>query len=115
MEGLLSQDYPNDRYEILVADGNSTDGTTRLVEEIAKTSPVRIKLLPNPKQLSSAGRNVGMRASAGEIVVFIDGHSTYRAEGCSPIRQDSFKKRAQIVCAGPSLLPRPVAPGFRDS
>jgi polysaccharide deacetylase family protein (PEP-CTERM system associated) len=74
IEGLLSQAYPKNRYEILVADGNSTDGTARLVESLGRSSAVRIRLLPNPRQLSSAGRNVGMRASAGEIVVFIDGH-----------------------------------------
>ncbi|HEX9723090.1 MAG TPA: glycosyltransferase, partial [Vicinamibacteria bacterium] len=27
LRGLLAQDYPQDRYEILVADGGSTDGT----------------------------------------------------------------------------------------
>ena len=74
LEGLSGQDYPADRFEILVADGNSTDGTARVVEEAAKRSATRIKLLPNPGQVSSAGRNVGVRHSSGELIVFIDGH-----------------------------------------
>jgi succinoglycan biosynthesis protein ExoA len=74
LEGLLGQDYPADRYEISVVDGNSTDGTARVVEEAAKRSATRIKLLANPGQLSSAGRNVGVRHSSGELIVFIDGH-----------------------------------------
>jgi len=74
LDGLLGQDYPADRYEILVVDGNSTDGTARVVEETAERSATPIKLLANPGQLSSAGRNVGVRHSSGELVVFIDGH-----------------------------------------
>jgi succinoglycan biosynthesis protein ExoA len=74
IEGLLGQDYPADRFEILVVDGNSTDGTARVAEETAERSATPIKLLPNPGQLSSAGRNVGVRHSSGELIVFIDGH-----------------------------------------
>jgi len=74
LRDLANQDYPSDRYEILVVDGNSTDNTASVVEEIGKSASVRIQLLSNPRQLSSAGRNVGVRASSGELIVFIDGH-----------------------------------------
>src|SRR5260370_1117081 len=52
LDGLLGQDYPTDRYEILFVDGNSTDGTARVVEETAERSATPIKLLANPGQLS---------------------------------------------------------------
>lgn len=74
LRGLLDQEYPRDRYEILVVDGNSTDGTRAIVEKAATTSPTAIRFLPNPLGLSSAGRNVGVRHSAGELVFFVDGH-----------------------------------------
>jgi succinoglycan biosynthesis protein ExoA len=74
LESLEAQDYPSDRYEILVADGNSTDGTSRVVEKIASSSATRVKLLSNVRRWSSAGRNVGVRHSSGELIVFIDGH-----------------------------------------
>jgi glycosyltransferase involved in cell wall biosynthesis len=74
LQSLLDQEYPRDRYEILVADGNSVDGTARIVEQLANSSATCIKLLPNPLQLSSAGRNVGVRQSAGELIFFVDGH-----------------------------------------
>jgi len=73
-EDLLHQDYPTDRYEILVADGNSTDRTREIVERYARESVPRVLWLPNPRQLSSAGRNVGVEASRGELILFIDGH-----------------------------------------
>jgi len=74
IENLLAQEYPPDRFEILVVDGNSTDNTARVVGEAARQSTTPIKLLSNPRQLSSAGRNVGVRHSSGELIVFIDGH-----------------------------------------
>src|SRR5947208_11891 len=60
LEGLLYQEYPRDRYEIIVADGGSTDRTVELVRAIEDQHP-QVKLLPNPDRRSSAGRNVGFR------------------------------------------------------
>ncbi len=74
LEALLAQDYPPERFEILVVDGSSTDGTMALAKRYARAEAPRVALLANPRRLSSAGRNVGVRASRGEIIVFIDGH-----------------------------------------
>jgi succinoglycan biosynthesis protein ExoA len=37
---------------------------------------VKVRVLDNAKMLSSAGRNVGVRAAAGDVIIFIDGHCT---------------------------------------
>lgn len=71
---LAQQDYPQDRFEILVADGRSTDDTRRIIAEIASRSAVRIATVDNPRLLSSGGRNAGAQRSTGEIVIFVDGH-----------------------------------------
>jgi glycosyltransferase involved in cell wall biosynthesis len=75
LESLLIQNYPRDRYEILVVDGMSTDHTRQIVEDYANRSQVLIRCLPNPLGLSSAGRNQGIRNSRGSYVLFIDGHA----------------------------------------
>jgi succinoglycan biosynthesis protein ExoA len=74
LEQLSLQDYPQDRLEILVADGESTDGTAGVVKDFQQKSPISIRLVNNPKRLSSAGRNAGARAARGDYVFFIDGH-----------------------------------------
>jgi glycosyltransferase involved in cell wall biosynthesis/GT2 family glycosyltransferase len=74
LEGLLTQDYPEDRFELLVVDGLSSDGTRKIVQRYMHESPVSIQLLQNPKRWSSAGRNIGIKASRGEFVAFVDGH-----------------------------------------
>ena len=71
---LMDQEYPRDRYEIIVVDGRSTDATREIVNEMARNSAVPIRLTDNPGMLSSAGRNVGIKNSHGDVVAFIDGH-----------------------------------------
>ena len=74
LDQLLAQNYPADRYEILVVDGRSTDGTPDLVARRFSRRRVPIRVLDNPGIRSSAGRNVGLRAAAGDVFLFIDGH-----------------------------------------
>lgn len=70
---LRIQDYPKDRFEILVADGMSDDGTRDIVARIAEEDE-RVHLLDNPKRRSSSGRNVGFMAGRGDLFVVVDGH-----------------------------------------
>jgi capsular exopolysaccharide synthesis family protein len=73
LKSLLNQDYPRDRFEIIVADGMSTDQTRDIVTDFSKKYPNAI-LLDNPKRLSSAGRNVGFRQGRGDVFMVVDGH-----------------------------------------
>lgn len=75
---LLEQQYDPGRYEILVVDGQSTDDTPGVVQRLQVEHP-QINLLDNQKRLSSAARNVGIRAARGEYVVIVDGHCELRS------------------------------------
>lgn len=74
LDQLLAQNYPPDRYEILVVDGRSTDGTPDLVRRRFAGRAIPIRILDNPKAHACAGRNVGLRAAQGDIVLFLNGH-----------------------------------------
>lgn len=73
LDQLFRQDYPADRFEVLVADGRSTDRTRAIVAELQHTH-TNLRLLDNPRGWSSAGRNAAVRAARGSIVLLIDGH-----------------------------------------
>ena len=76
---LVDQDYAPDRFEILVVDGQSTDGTPDLVARFAAGRP-NVRLFDNPRRLSSAARNIAIRhaghrvPAADHVVLLIDGH-----------------------------------------
>src|SRR5437867_13082305 len=70
---LLDQDYPKDRYEILMADGGSTD---RTMEILGRTDAEhRIRVVPNPGRTAPAALNVLIPQARGEIITRVDGHS----------------------------------------
>jgi len=73
LSDLLNQEYPVDRYEIIVADGHSTDNTRKVVEDFAHLHS-QILLLPNHGLLPSSGRNVGFKNGKGDYFLIIDGH-----------------------------------------
>jgi succinoglycan biosynthesis protein ExoA len=73
LEQLLAQRYDPERFEVIVADGQSSDRTAAIVRELAADYP-GLRLVENPKRLSSAGRNRGILAARGEIIVIVDGH-----------------------------------------
>lgn len=76
LRGALSQDYPPDRLEVLVADGGSTDRTRALVVRVAAEDH-RISLLENPGRLQSAGMNEIIRRARGDVIVRMDVHADY--------------------------------------
>jgi len=71
---ILNQDYPRENLEVIVVDGQSDDDTVKIVQEMAKGDS-RLRLLNNPKRISSAARNIGAQNATGEIITFIDGHT----------------------------------------
>ena len=59
---LCSQQYDPERFEILIADGDSTDATREIVSAWAKRHR-NVHLVHNPKRLSSAGATRPSRCS----------------------------------------------------
>jgi len=59
------------KFEVLVVDNNSTDGTCDLVEDMAGRDP-RLRYVFEPTQGLSNARNTAIREARGEYVAFID-------------------------------------------
>jgi GT2 family glycosyltransferase len=100
LDELRRQAPPAGGFEVLVADGGSTDATRAIVTERARGWP-GLRLLENPRRLSSAGRNVGARAARGQYVLFLDGH-------CALPRADYLTRTVELFeSTGAACLCRP--------
>ena len=71
---IFAQDLDSALFEIIVADGRSTDSTRQVVNELAGRAHASLRVVDNPGILASAGRNAGVSAARGEVILFLDGH-----------------------------------------
>jgi len=71
LDSLLNQDYPEDKYEIIVIDGNSEDNTKKIVKKYSD-----IKVLDNPERNTAVGRNIGIKNSKGNYILNFSGHAS---------------------------------------
>ena len=76
LDSVIANDYPKNRFEVLVVDGMSKDGTREIVKKYVKEHPF-IKLFDNPKKIIPSAMNIGIKNAAGEIIMKIDSHARY--------------------------------------
>jgi succinoglycan biosynthesis protein ExoA len=95
---LLEQDYPANRFEILVVDGRSSDSTRSLVEARAHGC-LNLRLAENPRFLSSAARNIGIQQARGSLIVIVDGHCDLQNASYLRDLVDAFE-RSGADCLG---------------
>ena len=79
LENIRKQDYPVDRYEIIVVDSASEDETAKLVKTWASMhSEIKLKLIGEPYRFGKAyALNNGLHYASGEVVVIADADSMW--------------------------------------
>ncbi len=70
---VLAQDYPRERFEVIVADGMSADGTREVVKDF-QARDARVRLVDNAGRIAPTGLNAALRVARGRVVVRVDGH-----------------------------------------
>lgn len=73
IQSFCQQSFPADRYEILVIDNGSTDGTKRVAQvAIATYSSHQIRYVYEPEPGLLSGRHRGALEATSEILTFVD-------------------------------------------
>lgn len=106
LESLRDQDYPTDRYEVIVADGRSSDSTV----EIASSFGARV--VDNEREIVSSGRNAGIASAKGAFIAFTDDDCVLPA-GWLRNGVQALRRTSAAAVGGPTPIPRSSRPFSR--
>jgi cellulose synthase/poly-beta-1,6-N-acetylglucosamine synthase-like glycosyltransferase len=96
LDSLTQVDYNKDKLEVIVVDGNSTDGTQEMVSQYP------VSLLTEERRGLNAARNTGIKHSEGEIIVFTDSDCVASKDWIRKI-VDDFREK-EVGCVGGNAL-----------
>jgi glycosyltransferase involved in cell wall biosynthesis len=82
--------YPK---EIIVVDGNSTDGTIQIVKE------TNCKLIIEPRRGYGLALRTGFKHAKGDIIVMVDGDGTYEVKHINRLLETMTKNDAELCLA----------------
>jgi len=99
LENVLTQNYPQNKMEVFVVDGNSEDDTIEILKRYAVTN-AWIKILINPAQIVPPALNLAIKQSTGDYIIRLDAHSIYATDYVSKI-VETFQSSAADIVGGP--------------
>ena len=99
MASLAAQDYPHDRYEVIVVDGGSTDGSRAIAESMREQVP-NLRVLENRGRHTARGLNLGLAFARGDVIARVDAHAAVEMDS---LRQSvaALDRSAADVVGGP--------------
>lgn len=81
LQALDRQTYPQDAFEVLIADGMSSDRTRQVIGEFQQSHPdLELKIVDNPARIIPAALNRALEAARGEYIVRLDAHAIPRPD-----------------------------------
>jgi cellulose synthase/poly-beta-1,6-N-acetylglucosamine synthase-like glycosyltransferase len=118
LDSILASDYPRDRLEVLVVDGQSDDATRDIVADYCRRFPF-VRLISNPGRVTPAALNLGVAQAKGEIIMRMDAHSAYPPSYVPTLVSwlersgaDNVGGSCQALPAGDSVRARAIAVGL---
>jgi glucosyl-dolichyl phosphate glucuronosyltransferase len=107
LDSLLHQETAGTKYEVIVADNNSTDDTRRVVEELRAQSPhVDLIYCFEPEQGVSYARNRAIAHARAPILAFTDDDIRPALDWVAAV-DEGFKRFPEADCIGGKVLPDP--------
>ena len=110
---LAAQDFGGE-LEVLVADGNSDDGSPGRMRAAAWASGINLRVIDNPAGWVSPGLNACIREARGDLIVRLDCHSRYPKDylrRCAELSEQTgaWNVGGRLVPTGTTPMERAVA------
>ena len=110
IESLQQQETPGWEIEIIVVDGNSSDGTVEVIKRIA-SGDSRVKLLINKQMKTPYAFNLGIQRARGEYVCILGAHCTYAHDYIATCLEE-LELHGAVGCSG-RMITRPGGDGIQ--
>lgn len=105
LDHLKNQSLSKSRYEMVIVNNNSSDGTHILCEKFIKDSPeLNVKYVNETNQGHSYSRNRGIKEAAGSILTFIDDDAFVDQDFTKNIHH-FFEKHKDAAALGGKIVP----------
>ena len=92
-------------FEILVIDGGSNDETLNILDRLT-LKYLNLKIIHNPKKITPAALNLGIKDSLGEFIVRLDAHAVYHDKYIENSVNILKKSSKEIANVGGSIITR---------
>ena len=112
IESIIQQDYPQDKFSIIVVNDGSTDNTKKNLEYYKTYPNFYLFNLEKNKGLSTA-RNTGIKNSQSEIICFLDGDMIIKPTWLQIIVAELMSEEI-IGVIGDTTLPKGEEPNILD-
>jgi glycosyltransferase involved in cell wall biosynthesis len=106
LASIARQNYPRDRYEIILADAHSTDRT----RDIAKKSGATV--LDDDGKNMEEGKRLALRNATGEFIVFVDADNEITHADYIELAVKALEKNPQALGVESYYLPSPKMSSF---
>ncbi len=101
---LQEQNFPEDEYEIIVVDNNSTDNTPEVVEACNRNGKKEVVYVKEPVLGLHNARHAGAKVAKGEILAYVDDDVICDANWLSELLKPYSDP--EVGCVGGKILPK---------
>ena len=98
LSSVFTQSCSTYSLELLVVDGESNDGTSEILQEVAGSNS-SLKVLSNPRQKTPFAFNIGLQHAQGEYVCIFGAHTAYDSDYIA-VCLEELKNRDAVGCGG---------------
>lgn len=113
VRSVLAQQAVPGRFEVIVADGMSDDGTREILARLARED-ARLRVVNNPARTTARAMNIGIQHARGEFIAVMGAHNQYAPDYLAASLKVSRSTGADnvggsMVCRGETWIQQAIA------